>query len=166
MTQLELPFYDGYTMPHRWRSRKAFEAYRERWDEGRPPFPHNHVAIGAFAAGRFILLATRFPPTVTEYVVGYYLKDMTWVRLSSFPTYAEARWYQRRWARLDRTTLRKAVWIHHHRPAVPPIWVPTEAELWDRLTEPTQLKVMELMQAGVPGRVSEVIIAGRECGLY
>jgi len=69
------------------------------------------------------------------------------------------------WGSLGKTSLAKAVWILRNRPAVPEILIPTEAVAWDALSFHDQMVVWKLIGAGVPGRISELIVAGRACGL-
>ena len=167
MTQLPLPFGDSRShLPRRFRSRRHFEAEWNKYYPDKHAAPTNHELIGSFAGGRFIIAATRFPPHNTEYIVGYYRHGMSWAPVSTFPVYEAARWYRNALAGLSHDEMLKALWLLHKRPAVPSIWIPAEARLWNDLNDMEQELVWSLIQAGAPGRISEVIEAGRACGLY
>jgi hypothetical protein len=167
MTQMPLPFGDAkWNLPQYFRSWGHLEAMLEKHHYGQQRWPSGHWPVHGLARGRFLLMASRQTPYFTEWMVGFYRPGMTWVPVGCFPLYAEAKWYRTQWAKLSKTALHKAVWILLNRPAVPTLWIPAEAEVWDQLDDDVQDEVWRLIQAGTPGRITEVIMAGRACGLY
>lgn len=167
MTQLPLPFGDAkWNLPRYFRSWGHLESELTKQHYGKTVWPSGHSPVYGLARGKFLIMAARHTPYFTEWVVGYYRPGMTWVPIASFPLFAEAKWYRTQWAHLSRTALLKAVWIHLNRPAVPSIWIPAEAAVWDEQPGPVQDQVWQLISAGTPGRITEVIMAGRACGLY
>jgi hypothetical protein len=167
MTQLPLPFGDAkWNLPQYFRSWGHLEAMLEKHHGGQQRWPSGHWPVHGLARGRFLLMTARPSPDIVEWIVGYYRPGMTWVPVGSFSSYAEGMWFRKQWATLSRTALRKAVWMLLHRPAVPAMSIPTEAAVWDEYDDNVQAEVWRLIQAGTPGRITEVIMAGRACGLY
>ena len=167
MTQLPLPFGDAkFNLPKYFRSWTHLQTELAKENYGLRALPPGHSPVYGIARRRFLIMSVRHQPHSTEWVVGYFRHGMTWVPLGSFRSYAEAKSYRKQWAALSKTALMKAIWIHLNRPAVPTLYVPAEAALWDQLSKPVQDEVWRLIESGAPGRISEVVLAGRACGLY